>query len=254
MKIVATLAALAALVAFAPTAFSQSKEIRRTLPLSSNGHVQIDTFKGEIRITTWDQPQVELVARIEPDGTSSESLRLVNETDVRIDSSSDSLHLKTDYPRAKHWNDENVSLPFVRYTMRMPRTAELRIKDYKSEIEVSDLSAPLEIDTYKGDTKVHRQTGALRVHSYKGHGMFELSNLTGRNSFDTYKGVFDIAVPSTAKFDVTSESGPRASIRSAFPFVLPAGTYGRNSHFTAKVNGGGADLVLKSYRGEMNLH
>lgn len=236
------------------TAFSQTKEVRRTLPLTANGHVQIDTFKGEIRVTTWDQPQVELVARIEPDGSSSESLRLANDTEVRIDSTGDSLHLKSDYPNVKHWNNDNVRMPFVRYTIRMPRTAELRIKDHKSEIEVSDLSGALEIDTYKGDSKVHRQNGAIRMHTYKGHGTFELSSLAGRNTFDTFKGLFDIAVPSSARFDVISESGPKASIRSAFPFVLPAGTYNRNSNFQARVNGGGAELVLKSYRGEVNLH
>ena len=246
MKLAITLAALASIAASA-----QTREIRRTLPLTSNGHLQIDTFKGEIRVTTWDQPQVELLARIEPDGASSESLRLVSDTDVRIDSTADSLHLKSDYPKT---NQDNVSLPFVRYTIRMPRTAELRIKDFKSEIEVSDLSAPLEIDTYKGDSKVHRQNGTIRMHTYKGHGAFELSSLAGRNSFDTYKGVFDIAVPSAARFDVVAEGGRRASIRSAFPFTLPAGTYNRNSHFQARVNGGGAELVLKSYRGEVNLH
>jgi len=250
-------ATLAILLLGAIAAVAQTKEIRRTLPLTANGHLVIDTYKGEIRVTTWDQPSVELLARIEADGTDSESVRLVNDTDVRIDSTGDSIHLKSDYPRQrqqKHWNNENVSLPFVRYTLRMPRTAELRIKDYKSEIEVSDLNALVEIDTYKGDTKVHRQNGAIRMNTYKGHGTFEISSLGVRNSFETFKGNFDIAVPSSARFDVISESGPKASVRSAFPFVLPAGTYNRNSHFTARVNGGGSELVLKSYRGEVNLH
>lgn len=253
MRLATLLAALASLGSF--SLFAQNKEVRRTIPLSNSGHVQIDTYKGDVRVTTWDQPQVEVVARIEADGTNSESMRLVNDTEVRIDSSGDSLHLKSDYPRQRrHINDQNVSLPFVRYTIRMPRTAELRIKDYKSEIEVSDLNAPLEIETYKGETKVQRQGGTIRMQTYKGHGTFELASLAGRNTFDTYRGVFDIRVPSNAGFEVTSEGGPRASIRSAFPFVLPAGSYSRNSHFQARVNGGGAELVLKSYRGEVNLH
>jgi len=252
MRLATTLAALVCI-----SAFAQNKEVRRTLPLAANGHIQIDTYKGDVRVTTWDQPQVEVLARIEADGTNSESMRLVNDTEVRIDSTGDSLHLKSDYPRQNwrwHSGDDNVSLPFVRYTIRMPRTAELRIKDYKSEIEVSGLNAPLEVDTYKGDTKVSDQRGVIRMHTYKGHGTFEMASMSGRNTFDTYKGVFDIRVPSNAGFEVTSQSGPKASIRSAFPFILPAGTYNRNSHFQARVNGGGAEIVLKSYRGEVNLH
>ena len=250
MRLATTLAALACM-----TAFAQTKEVRRTIPLSSSGHVEIDTYKGEVRVTTWDQPQVEVFARIESDGTNSESIRLVNDTEVRIDATGSSLHLKSDYPKQNwHWNDGNVSLPFVRYTIRMPRTAELRIKDYKSEIEVSGLRAALEIDTYKGDTKVDGQAGTIRMKTYKGHGTFDLASVSGRNTFDTYKGVFDIRIPSNAGVDVVSEAGPRASIRSAFPFILPAGSYSRNNHFQARVNGGGAELVLKSYHGEMNLH
>ena len=237
----------------AAAALGQIKEVRRTVPLSPNGHVQLESFKGEIRVTAWDQPQVEIYARIEADGTSSEDLRLVNETDVRIDSTSDSLHLKSDYPNRHMPN--NTSLPFVRYTIHMPRTAELRIKDYKSEIEVTALHAALEIETYKGDSTVRNLSGSMRLNTYKGHANIQIDNMAGNNSFETYKGVLDIALPQNAHFNVISESGPRANIRSSFAFTLPAGTYGaRGGHLQAQVNGGGPELVLKSYHGDVNLH
>jgi hypothetical protein len=251
MRFAILLAALASITAV----FAQTKEVRRTFPLTSQGHLEIDTYKGDVKVTTWDQPQVEVYARIEPDGASSGSLQFANETEVRMDSTGDNVHLKSDYPKWTHWNLENdVSMPFVRYTIRMPRTAELRIKDYKSEIEVSGLSASLEIDTYKGDTRVKAHAGAIRMHTYKGHGIFELSALGAHNSFDTYKGEFDIQMPANARFDVVSDSGRRATIRSAFPFVLPAGNYSRTSQFTARVNGGGSEVVLKSYKGDVNIH
>ena len=251
MRLATLVAAISSVVAFA-----QMKEVRRTIPLTGSGHLQIDTYKGEIRVTTWDQPQVELYARIEADGVDSESQRLASGTEVRIDATTDTVRLKSDYPARAHWNtDDNVSLPFVRYTIRMPRTAELRIKDYKSEIEVSGLNAHLDIDTYKGDTRVHGQAGTIRMNTYKGHGTFELTALTGRNSFETFKGDFDIQVPHNAGFDVISENGRKGSVRSAFPFVLPAGTYSQDGgRLTARVNGGGAEVVLKSYKGEVNLH
>jgi hypothetical protein len=250
------LATLFAILASITTLLAQSRDINRTLPLTAKGHLEIDTYKGEVRVTTWDQPQVEVYARIEVDGTSAESQRLANSTEVRIDSTGDTLRLKSDYPKMlSNWmNDDDARLPFVKYTIKMPRTAQLRIKDYKSEIEVSDLNAPLEIETYKGDTRVMRHAGTIRMNTYKGNGTFELSAVTGSNSFETYKGVFDIRLPANAGFDVTSEYGRHATLRSSFPFVLPAGTYSNDNHLTARVNGGGAQLVLKSYRGEMNIH
>jgi DUF4097 and DUF4098 domain-containing protein YvlB len=251
MRFAILLAVLASIAVFA-----QTKEVRRTLPLSGQGHLAIDTFKGDVHVTTWDQPQVEVYARIEADGTSPASLRLANETDVKIDATGDTIRLKSDTPQSSHWNwsNDDERMPFVRYTIRMPRSAELRIKDFKSDIEVSGLAGALNIDTFKGETRVHQQSGEIRMQTFKGHGTFEMAALVGHNLFDTYKGEFDIRMPSGSGFDVVSEGGRRASIHSTFPFVLPAGSYTRESRFTARVNGGGPEVVLKSYKGDVNLH
>jgi Putative adhesin len=247
------LVVLAAAIAICAT----GKEFHQTFPMGHDGHVHIDTFKGEVRVTSWDQPSVEVNARIEPDGASTHELEAVDKTEIRVDSSSGSLHIKSDYKMVRQHN--NTNLPFVRYEIKMPRTARLEIKDYKSEIEVSDLTAPVEIETYKGDTRVRNLSGTLRMNSYKGHGNLEFSKFAGPSSIETYKGSFDVAMPQNAGFELVSKNGFRSSVRSSFPFTLPAGTYIRadrhgDGHFQAQVNGGGPELVLKSYRGEFNLH
>ena len=214
-----------------------AKEIHKTFPLTADGHVHVDTYKGEVHVTSWDKPEVEVSVRIEPDGSSTADLELVDRTDIRMDSTSGSLHLKTDYP---HWDHHlrNLSLPFARYQIRMPRTARLEIKDYKSEIDVTAIDASIDINTYKG------------------HGTFEFAKFAGPSSIETYKGSFDISVPASSGFDLVSRNSGRQSVHSAFSYTIPAGTYngGYNGHFTARINGGGPELVLKSYRGEFNLH
>ena len=59
------------------------KEITRTISLPGNGHVSLETYKGKILVTTWDRQEIEIVARVEADGSAAESVRA---TDVRIGS------------------------------------------------------------------------------------------------------------------------------------------------------------------------
>jgi hypothetical protein len=39
------------------------KEFKQTVPMDANGRFTLDTYKGTIRITAWDQPQVDIQAR-----------------------------------------------------------------------------------------------------------------------------------------------------------------------------------------------
>jgi hypothetical protein len=233
----------------------QAKEIHKTFPLTLDGHVHVDTFKGEVRVTTWDRPEAEVSVRVDPDGSSTADIDAVERTEIRMSATPASLHLKTDYRQLEH-HIRNVHMPFARYEIHMPRTAHLQIKDYKSEIDVAGIAAPVEIETYKGETRLRGLSGPLRMNTYKGHGTFEFAQFAGPSTIETYKGTFDISIPQNTGFELVSRNSGRSSIRSAFDYTLPAGTYGRfnNEHFQVHVNGGGPELVLKSYRGEFNLH
>src|SRR5437867_2088457 len=89
-------------ISLAPS-FSQSiKEVDRSVSLSKDGLVMIDTYKGSIVVTTWDKPVVDIHARIEPDGWGEDQEECVRETEIRIDSSAQSLRIQSDYDRLKH--------------------------------------------------------------------------------------------------------------------------------------------------------
>ena len=139
------------------TAFSQSsREINKTIPLNLNGHLFIDTYKGTITITTHDKPQVEVYVKIEQDDADSQDAeRDVKDTEIEIHGTDKEVTLRTNYRNVERHNDhdfwdwitnpgdKSYSLPLVHYIIKMPRTAELRIKDYKSKSHIEGLtSAP----------------------------------------------------------------------------------------------------------------
>ena len=220
---------------------ADSKDIHRSFPLDSRGHVTIDTYKGSIHVSTWDRNEVDVAVRIEEDGdVFAQSLK---GADVRFDASPSDVRIKSE----NQWSFFLVDgvAPLYHYTIRMPRTASLRIKDYKSDSEVSDLAGDFEVDTYKGSVQLRNHAGGLTVNTYKGEIRAEFAAVTARSRIETYKGNIDLRIPRESRFDLYTDLGRRADLDSDFS--------SRDRVYRSSVNGGGPELRLKSYKGEFRV-
>jgi hypothetical protein len=245
----------------APAVLAAAREVNRTLELSPTGRVFVDTYKGSVRVSTWDSPRVEIRARIEPDGNCDTNEERVRDTEVRIDSSPDSIRIRSDYDKIRRnsglwglfqWNCE--AYPFVHYSLKIPRTASLKIKDYKSEIMVSDLRSDLQIESYKGTMAVTGLDGSLDLETYKGEARIEFTRLGGKSRMDTYKGDIRISMPRSSRFDLDADFGRRGEFHSDFSLNMNTqGTRGRHERLRSSVNGGGPLLYLKTYKGALRL-
>lgn len=229
------------------------KEVRKTVPLDRDGRVAINTYKGSVSVRSWDNPQVEIYARVEPDGSGSRWKEKIEDTEIRIDVSAGSVRIESDYEKVKRrssrfWDLFDGTLPLVHYTVKMPRSARLSIKDYKSKTAVADLRSEVEIDTYKGTVALWGLDGALSLKTYKGDARVQFVNLAGRSRFDTYKGEIEISLPKDKGFDLETDVGRRGSLDSDFQVSIPAG-----KGFRGSVNGGGPAIHLKTYKGKLRL-
>lgn len=227
-----TLASIAAVTA------ADYKDVNRTVPLTQTGSVSIETHKGSIQVTTWDRAEVEIRARIQPEPGTTMDQRRFEGTDVRIVSSPDSLDIRTEYPEF-NWccdNDDGAN-PEVRYTIQMPRTGRLTIRDHRSETVISDLQGALDIDTHRGTVRVHRLAGSLQLTTHRGDVQVEFAKLTGNVSIDTHRGTIELAMPRSSRFDVRTDLGKHASLNTDFP----------------RANSGGPIVDLKTYRGSIRL-
>lgn len=254
-----------------PAAAQQSKKISETVPLQANGRVLIDTYKGSIEVTTWDRDEVAIDAVIEAD----ENRELVPLTEVRIRRTGSTVQIESDYSKTKkrggNWKlfgNNNLSLPFVHYVIRMPRTAELGIDDYKSEIDVADLVADLEIETYKGnarlrnirgdvgvetykgDVEILALTGGLDAETYKGNIEVEFTELAGRTMIDTYRGDVRLRIPGNAGFDLNANLGRGGDLDTDFSL---ANVDIDDNEYRGEVGGGGPRLEVDTYKGRVQL-
>jgi hypothetical protein len=229
------------------------KDVNKTVALNGNGSLEIETHKGSIRVSTWDRAEVDIQARIEMEPGSSMDRRRFDATEVRIDSSSDSVHIKTYYPDSSWCCDDDGNDPEVRYTIRMPKTARLTIRDHRSDTEVVGLQGALDLTTHRGTAHVHGLGGALHVETHRGDIQVDFSSFTANSSITTYRGTIDLSMPKSSRFDLQADLGRHGGIDTDFAVMMNTiGHSGGSKHGT--VNGGGPSLHIKAERGEIRLH
>ena len=260
IKIIAVVI-LVCITLWVPAVSQFSKEIRKTVDISNDGRVDIDTYKGSITIQTWDQPMVEIYAQVEADGRAKYDREMVDDTEIRIHSSSDRVEIRSDYGRSEHhgfslfglFGEESGSLPFVHYTIKMPATARLKIKDYKSETKISNLLSSLRMETYKGSVIINEHNGPVDIETYKGNVKIDFARLSGDCSFETYKGRVEITLPKNAGFKLRADLGRRSDFTCDFDLNIKRSSR-KDDYIKASVNGGGPELSFNTTKGEIRLY
>src|SRR5438132_4880653 len=141
MRTKIAIASLVLILSAALTYGSADKRIHRILDLNSGGHLSLTTHNGTVTITTWNQPRVDIDARIEPG--DSDYPEDVDKTDVRISGSGSSVSIESDYDRLP-WHHSWLGftdhvLPLIHYTISMPATASLDVNDHNADVRVTGL-------------------------------------------------------------------------------------------------------------------
>lgn len=240
----------------------ETREVNKTVPLTSDGKVYIDTYKGSINISAWDKQEVEIRVKIEPDEWDRDAEDKVKDTEIRIDATSSSVRIKSDYDKVNRhshsfwgiFGGETGSLPLVHYTIRMPRTARLVVKDYKSKSTIADLRSEVEFDTYKGSAEFTNLEGSLTLETYKGDIRVDFADMKARSRVETYKGEIVVRLPKQKGFELDADVGRRGSFDSDFDLDRNyRSRRNRDYDYRGTVNGGGPLLSLKTDKGTLRL-
>ena len=228
---------------------AESKDIHKTFPLDSHGHVTIDTYKGSIRVSTWDRNEIDIAVRIEEDGDVF--AQSVKRSDVHFSASPSDVRITSE----NQWTFFLVDgvPPLYHYTVHMPRTASLRIKDYKSDTEISDLTAELEVNTYKGSAQLRNHAGGLIVNTYKGDIRADFATVSAPIRIDTYKGDIELRMPRDSRFDLSTDLGRRGGDPDNDFARYVRTSNSRDRIHRSQVNGGGPEVRVRSYKGEFRL-
>ena len=118
--------------------------IDQTRPLAADGSVRIENLKGEVRVSTWDRPQVHVTGSL---GDGVEKLE--------IGPGGDSLSIEVKYPKSSGWfGGGNRSEP-SRIEVRMPAGASLDVDVVSAEVTVEGVAGRrLGVDSVSGGVRV----------------------------------------------------------------------------------------------------
>jgi hypothetical protein len=239
------------LLLIAPLAVaSPDKRIHKVVPLAANGRLSVDTHNGSITVTTWNQPAVDIDARIEPGewGNTDD----VNRTEVRVSGSGTSVSVESDYSRVGmhfRWFGVQRTFPQIHYTIKMPATAGLDIEDHNANVRVTGLRGDLNVSSHNGRVEIVDFEGGATIETHNGPVAVAYSRFTKPSRFETHNGAIDIRMPAEARFHVDAR-GHHLGVKSDFPIMTEG--FGE-SRYVGNVNGGGPELRFTTHNGSMRL-
>lgn len=248
-----------------PVEAQTSRTVTRQFEFGPDGHVELDTFSGEINVTGWDQNTVDVEARIE-----GEDAEFVDKTALQFDERPGRLVIKADYDDVEDtqqflglFNIGNVERPDVHFTIRMPRSTRLTVDDFSSEISVMGLDADVSLDTFSssvhlrdldgtfdletfsGSVDGENLRGRVRLETFSGDVRLTMSELTVDSQFETFSGDIELTLPADAAFELVGDDDTFGELSSEFALKIQDGR---------RIAGqGGVEIDVESFSGDLQL-
>ena len=130
----------------------------------------------------------------------------------------------------------------------------MKIKDYKSDIDVKDFAGHLTLNTYKGSAALVGLSGGLDLETYKGEVRAGFDRLSGDVRVETYKGDVVLTIPSKSGFELKADAGRRGEFTSDFEGTGAVHSSRRSRlRSSATVNGGGPKVSLSTEKGRLAI-
>lgn len=274
----------------ATAAEAQERTFSRTMEFQAGSRLALETDRGSVRLTSWDRPSAEIVARIEPpSGVDDDYAReAVDGTAIEVRGNRRSVRIRTDYRGVPRRGGlfGNRRLPRVHYEIRVPREADLDLEVDRAATTVEGFEGRLLLNLDRSDLDLRDVGGALTLQLDRGR--FQASGLAGSISIgldrareavlDGVRGdlrldadrtdvvLRDLAVEGDSAvemdrgdLDVELDAAAGVTVdvsttrRSGFSSDLPATFESRGGGFRGDVNGGGPVLRIEADRGAVRV-
>lgn len=184
----------------------QDDRFEQIYPLNLNGEVKASNINGSIKVTTWDSPQVRLIAV--KSATDPEMLKYV---DVKVESTDASFNVKVDYKDRKEFADNgwkgHGDLK-VEFELTVPRTADL--------VGITTVNGDVSIKGSDGSTRASTVNGAVRASELGGSAKLTTVNGTVEADFEQlYQGSEIKMTTVNGRVTVTLPSDANATVKAS---------------------------------------
>jgi DUF4097 and DUF4098 domain-containing protein YvlB len=222
--LIPTVFAIAASLAIViPVAAAQETEtVDRTVPVSPNGRVVLKTFSGSVTITGSARSDVVIhaVRRAPAD-------RLAH---IKLDVQSSGSEVVIDAnKRDANWEEHNNNVVETDFEIQVPRGVSLDVNSFSAGVHVTGVDGEQRLKSFSGDLELQGARGPLTAETFSGKIDVGFdAGVNGDLDFDTFSG----------------------NLRTSLPLTLESTS---KRHVKAKLGGGGSELKLKTFSGDVRL-
>jgi DUF4097 and DUF4098 domain-containing protein YvlB len=245
----------------------QSKDFKKTVELESGGSLTLSTDKGSVRLSSWSQNQVEVVARIDPPEEASQDYarRAVEGVVIEVTGGGNSVTVRSNF---EDFGSRSRSLPNIHYEIRAPRSLKLNVDIDRSKMELNGFEGSVSLHTDRtpvtasdlaGDIRVQMDRGQLTLAKIRGSINIDTDRtdidlqgvrFDGDSRFDMDRGELDIKLSENQGLAIETD----ISRRGDFSTDLQVNVKNmRGKNFDGTINGGGPRLVFRTDRGRIRL-
>lgn len=272
----ATLALLGFQLAHAALAAGQSsasKDFKKTVEFAAGGDFTLSTDKGSVRLTSWDNNQIEISARIVADKNVSDDYgrRSVEAARIEVTGSGHTLNVRSnfaDVPYKDGFANHSRTIPDIHYEIRAPRSLNIHLEVDRSSVtlegfkgkarvdadrtplKASDLDGDLRIQMDRGEIKLANVRGRFDIESDRTNGYLQGVRIDGDSRLEIDRGEFELRLPDSQGLNINANLSRRNNFESEFGLTMK--TSGRQN-FAGAINGGGPKLSIEADRGRISL-
>lgn len=213
-----------------------------TKPLSAGGRLTLQNTNGNVRVAAWDEPRVRIEAV-----KFAASDRALRDLDVAIEGQDDHVDVRSRMPRG-HWFGRGGRID---YTITVPRTASVSVRNVNGRIEVQDVSGAVRAENVNGSVDANDVAGAIQASTVNGSVEVRLARVdaASHNRIASTNGSVRVILPRDAAADVSATT-VNGAIHCDFELD---GSRSRRRLDGRIGGGGGAHFELQTVNGTANI-
>ncbi len=182
-----------------------TEEFHQTYAIAADGRIELDNINGPVHITSWDRNEVKVDAI-----KYADTKERLEEAKIEIDSSKDSLSIRTKYPNHDNsWNWGSHNNPAsVEYTLTVPRNARLdEIKLINGALDVTGVSGEVRASCINGKLEAHDLAGRAKLSTINGKLDAGFAQLGGQDvELNSVNGSLELTIPSDSNAEVEAST------------------------------------------------
>jgi DUF4097 and DUF4098 domain-containing protein YvlB len=219
----------------------ETEQVDRTIPFQGGGTLRLKNFSGDIRITGTDAGEVVIHAVRRAPRARLDRIKL------SIETSGSTIDINAnDRPEER---DDRNNVVETTFEIRVPRRISLDVHSFSSTIAVDQVEGRHSIHNFSGDVRLTRIGGPVRAKTFSGEIQLDAADAGHELDLDTFSGDVELVLPKQAGADIRFNSFS-GYIRTDLPITLVSKSR-RDLH--ALLNGGGGDIRVKTFSGDVRL-